>query len=315
MKKTIIAISSVIVILAAGSAWYTYYMTHPSVEYKTENFSFKVPKGFKLLNDDGVGLYDMMFSGPLHSHIYFDDCTYNCTVKAYAEGSEAKAKAFDIGSDLECYADHSTNTQSEPLIQYVAGTDTRFLDVKTSCSSIKAFLSEKAIKNIMETVKYTSDFRITDLPEEYDYPYFTIKTGHKYFAADNEINNDKSLIDIKIRYTEGDDYLNSSYPTVFLSVSESGKTDPPSEMLDKRYEKFKSGSEYFFDPVRGQKELFGIKCEYLCFKQNFGEDGDIIKYEQYGFAKGDKNYLITAEGLIDKDESAISEMLDCITVK
>lgn len=315
MKKIIITLSSILVLAAAGSIGYTYYMTHPSVEYTTENFSFKVPKGFKLLDDDEIGLYDMMFSGPFHSRIYFDDCTYNCTVKAYTESSEDKAKAFDIGSELECYADHTTNSKSEPLIQYVAGTDTRFLDIKTSCSAIKGFLSEKAIKNIMKTVKYTSDFRIADLPEEYDYPYFTIKTGHKYFAADNEINNDKSLIDIKIRYTEGDDYFNSSYPAVFLSVSESGKTDPPSEMLDKRYEKFKSDSEYFFDPVRGQKELFGIKCEYLCFKQNFGEDGDIIKYEQYGFVKGDKNYLITAEGLIGKDESAISEMLDCITIK
>lgn len=314
MKKIIITISSVLVLVAAGSIGYTYYMTHPSVEYTTENFSFKVPKGFKLLDDDGAGLYDMVFSGPFHSRIYFDDCTYNCTVKAYAEGSESKAKAFDIGSDLECYAEHTTNTKSEPLIQYVAGTDTRFLDVKTSCSSIKAFLSEKAIKNIMKTVKYTSDFRLSDLPEEYDYPYFNIKTGHKYFAADTERNND-SLLDILIRYTEGDDYYNTSYPAVFLYVTEAGKTDPPSENFDKRYEKYKSGNEYFFDPVRDQKELFGIKCEYLCFKQKSVEDESIIKYELYGFAKDDKYYLITAEGLIDKDETDIKEMLDGITIK
>ena len=314
MKKIIITISSIVLIAAAGSIGYTYYMTHPSVEYTTENFSFKVPKGFKLLDSES-GICDLIFTGPFHSWIYFDDCTYNCTVKAYTEGSEDKAKAFDIGSGLECYADHTTNSQSEPLIQYVAGTDTRFLDVKTSCSSVKAFLSEKAIKNIMKTVKYTSDFRITDLPEEYDYPYFTIKTGHKYFVSDIERSNSENLLDIRIRYTEGDDYYNSSYPAVFLSVVESGKEASPSENLDKRYEKFKSGSEYFYDPVRDQKELFGIKCEYLGFKQTFGEDEGIIKYEQYGFAKDDKYYLITAEGFMDKDESAISEMLDCITVK
>ena len=316
MKKIIITISSILVLAAAGSIGYTYYMTHPSVEYKTENFSFKVPKGFKLLDDGENGIYDMIFTGPFHSRIYFDDLSENCTVKAYTEGSEDKAKAFDIGSGLECYAEHTTNTKSEPLIQYVAGTDTRFLDVKTSCSSIKAFLSEKAIKNIMKTVKYTSDFRIADLPEEYDYHYFTIKTGHKYFASDNEINNSENLLDIKIRYTEGDDFINTSYPAEFLSVVSSDKAVSPSENLDKRYEKIKNGSEYFFDPVRDQKELFGIKCEYLCTKRkNVEDEDDTIMYEFYAFAKDDKYYLITAEGTIGTDETDIKEMLDGITIK
>ena len=168
----------------------------------------------------------------------------------------------------------------------------------------------------MKTVKYTSDFRIADLPEEYDYPYFTIKTGHKYFASDNEINNSENLLDIKIRYTEGDDFINTSYPAVFLSVVSSDKAVSPSENLDKRYEKIKNGSEYFFDPVRDQKELFGIKCEYLCTKRkNVEDEDDTIMYEFYAFAKDDKYYLITAEGTIGTDETDIKEMLDGITIK
>ena len=62
------------------------------------------------------------------------------------------------------------------------GTDTYFLSADCwSSSSLKANIIKKIIFNVVNTAKYTSDFRIATKPDVYDYEWFSVDTGSKYY--------------------------------------------------------------------------------------------------------------------------------------
>ena len=186
MNKITIIIGAAAAVIAASAVGYTYYMTHPSVECTTDSFSFKIPRGFKVNDNEYIqDTYGPMYKYGFGGDIIITEMDSNQTPRAFSETlgeDDAERKKID-GTPLECY-NIENNTKHEKDNVYLTGTDNHFLIMETDSSFINGFLGDMAMKNIVKTVKYTSDYRLADLPDEYDNEYFHISTGGKYSFSD-----------------------------------------------------------------------------------------------------------------------------------
>lgn len=319
MKKAIIITGAVVAAIAAGSAGYTYYMTHPSVECTTDSFSFKVPKGFKVDDNEYFqDIYGQPYKYGFGGDIAINEMNSNQTPRAYAEsfgGDDAKTEKVD-GTPLECY-NIKDKTKHGKANVYLTGADTCFLVMETDNSFINGFLGNMAMKNILKTVKYTSDFRVSDLPDDYDNEYFHISTGGKYSFRDFERKEEGVLAGQTIRYRESDDKDKGYYPVLAIGVLDSADAENNAEKYDKKYESKINDPERYHSVVRDKQELFGYEAEHSYYVMNNDSEHrlDDIVFESKAFIKDGHTYYVNMTYVKDRDEADIQEMLDCISIK
>ena len=319
MNKITIIIGAAAAVIAASAVGYTYYMTHPSVECTTDSFSFKIPRGFKVNDNEYIqDTYGQMYKYGFGGDIIITEMDSNQTPRAFSETlgeDDAERKKID-GTPLECY-NIENNTKHEKDNVYLTGTDNHFLIMETDSSFINGFLGDMAMKNIVKTVKYTSDFRLSDLPDEYDNEYFHISTGVKYSFSDFERKEEGVLAGQTIRYRESDDKDKDYYPALSIGVLDSADAEKNAENYDKRYESKINDPEHYHSVVRDKQELFGYEAEHVHFEH---DDDDIVPpvtqaYDMKSFIKDGHTYYVNIYYIKDRDEADIQEMLDCITIK
>lgn len=319
MNKAIIISGAAVAVIAASAVGYTYYMTHPSVECTTDSFSFKVPRGFKA--DDNEYIHDIngqMYKYGFGGDIAICELNSNQTLRAYAKAlgvDDAERKRID-GTPLECYNIKYKTKNANPNV-YLTGTDTYFFVMETDNSFINGFLGDMAMKNIVKTVKYTSDFRLSDLPEEYDDEYIHISTGSKYAFKDIEKKADNQLMGQTIRYRESDDIDKGYYPAVTIGVVDSDDAEKLAETYDNGYKSKSDGTGYYSNVVRDKQDIFGYEAEHVHFEHC---DDDKVPpvtkvHDMKSFIKDGHTYYINISYIKDRDEADIQEMLDCITIK
>lgn len=319
MNKAIIISGAAVAVIAASAVGYTYYMTHPSVECTTDNFSFKIPRGFKA--DDNEYIHDIngqMYKYGFGGDIIITEMDSNQTPRAFSESlgeDDAERKKID-GAPLECYniKDKTKNGKSNG---YLTGTDNHFLVMETDSSFINGLLGDMAMKNIVKTVKYTSDYRLSDLPDEYDNEYFHISTGVKYSFSDFERKEEGVLAGQTIRYRESDDKDKDYYPALSIGVLDSADAEKNAENYDKIYESKINDPERYHSVVRDKQDIFGYEAEHVHF-----EDCDDDKvppvtkvHDMKSFIKDGHTYYINISYIKDRDEADIQEMLDSISIK
>lgn len=319
MNKAIIISGAAVAVIAASAVGYTYYMTHPSVECTTDSFSFKVPRGFKL--DDNESIHDIngqMYKYGFGGDIAICELNSNQTLRAYAKAlgvDDAERKRID-GTPLECYNIKYKTKNANPNV-YLTGTDTYFFVMETDSSFINGLLGDMAMKNILKTVKYTSDFRLSDLPEDYDDEYVHISTGSKYAFKDIEDKADNQLMGQTIRYRESDDKNKGYYPAVTIGVVDSDDAEKLAETYDNGYKSRSDGTGYYSNVVRDKQDIFGYEAEHVHFEHDDDYKGTHVTqvYDMKSFIKDGHTYYINIYYIKDRDETDIPEMLDCITIK
>lgn len=319
MNKITIIIGAAAAVIAASAVGYTYYMTHPSVECTTDSFSFKIPRGFKVNDNEYIqDTYGQMYKYGFGGDIIITEMDSNQTPRAFSESlgeDDAERKKID-GTPLECY-NIENNTKHEKDNVYLTGTDNHFLVMETDSSFINGLLGDMAMKNIVKTVKYTSDYRLLDLPDEYDNEYFHISTGVKYSFSDFERKEEGVLAGQTIRYRESDDKDKDYYPALSIGVLDSADADKNAENYDKRYESKINDPEHYHSVVRDKQELFGYEAEHVHFEHidDYKAPPVTQVYDMKSFIKDGHTYYVNMTYIKDRDEADIQEMLDCITIK
>jgi len=319
MKKIIIILSSVIIVLGAVLFGGYFYNTKPSDSLEIRDFSFKVPSGFKCTDigdpDDTNQIMHFECLGEDITIFHFDR---NLTPEAFShfmyphEDKYAKVKKLK-GCPYDCYFYSSEATYEDENgieISCIIGTDTHFLDITCFCSSLKAKIIMPAIKKIAETVNYTSDFRISDKPDVYDYDYLSVNAGSKYICYVPEDKTDKDYIfALDERYAESDNPDKWPYPSLFIKVLGNGSS--PADLADEKYNNVLEEINHNA-LTRDQKELFGFKCEHI-YNENGRKKTRCNDY--YYFSNGKYTYYINVKYTPNADEADIKEMLDGITIK
>ncbi len=319
MNKITIIIGAAVAVIAASAVGYTYYMTHPSVECTTDSFSFKIPRGFKADDNEYIqDTYGQPYKYGFLGGIVITEMDSNQTPRAFAESlgeDDAERKKID-GTPLECY-NIENNTKHEKDNVYLTGTDNHFLVMETGSSFINGFLGDMAMKNIVKTVKYTSDYRLSDLPDEYDNEYFHISTGGKYSFSDFEYEDEGLLAGQTIRLRESDDKDKDYYPVLSIGVNGSADAENNAEKYDKKYESKINDPEHFHSVVRDKQELFGYEAEHVHFEHDDDYKGPPVTqvYDMKSFIKDGHTYYVNMTYIKDRDEADVQEMLDCITIK
>jgi hypothetical protein len=327
MKKILIIIFSVIVLAFASVFGFVYYHSIPSKEYKTEHFSFKVPKSFKFVSNPLLGNNEYLFES-LGAKIYIHDININCTPDATGEylKSFSDDKNIVIEKLTDCsykgyfYSAESNTEGNDKLhMEYILGTNTYFLEISVHCMPSAESRIKSAINRIVKKVEYTSDYRISAKPDVYDFDYISINAGSKYICTDKtkefEGRSVKRELVLTMQFTETDNINILYYPKLNISVVKNPDTTP-AEDADVEYDSVKDIEEK--EPVRDQKELFGINCEHVSFRYNFASDDeekDWINCDKYFFEKDGISYFVSAIYRKGSDEADIKEMLDSITIK
>ncbi|WP_295073224.1 hypothetical protein [Ruminococcus sp.] len=321
MKKIIIILSSVIIVLGAVLFGVYFYNTHPSDKYELDSFSFEVPMGFKKADHKDGYKYTFKCLG---EEIDIECDHLNCKPEAakdlmvyYNDDENVKLEKLK-GYPYEGYFRTSERTikdKKNALISCVLGTDTYYLFLDCTCSPLKAKILKPAIEKIAKTVKYTSDFRLEDKPEIYDYDFFTVSTGAKYACNDvtGELKSD-SFLWVRETYTEADDVEKMYLPMTSIQVFDDGSS--PAERADNLYNQKAEKENSYSVLTRDQKDMFGFKCEHIYYElNNESDDGDVRCLDNYYFSDDKYTYSIYVTYLKDADAADAKEMLDSITIK
>ena len=325
MKKIIIIILSVIVLAAAGIFGFVYCNLIPSKEYKTEHFSFKVPTSFKFIPNT-PGENDYLFES-MGAEIHIYDMNINCTpdiageyLKAFSDEKNTEPeKLTDCPYKGYFYSAESDSEGDNKLhMIYILGTDTYFLEISAYCKPSAEARMKSAIDHIVKKVEYTSDYRISDKPEVYDYDWLSVNTGSKYYLIDKteDMKDSKENVLLRVNelYAQADDIGKMSFPKVSIQVDEGGI--PAAERADKLYASKMELQDKYKILTRDRQEKFGFTCEHIYFEFNLKDgEADPLYSHVYYFDSGKYIYLVSASYRNSSDEDDIKEMLDGITIK
>ena len=324
MKKGIIITGAVIALAGAGFLGYGWYLSEPTETISTENYSFKVPKSFKLEKQDG----DLEFTFKcLGEDIVFTDEHLNYKSELINElfpyRSSENIKQLEKLEDCPYtgyfnLTEEKISGKTKTNLHYMLGTDTYFLSADCDyCSSLKASIIKKIMSNVVKTAEYTSDFRIATKPDVYDYEWFSVDTGAKYYLLDTteefKYLRENGLICVKEFYAEADSVDKMSFPRVSIGVEETN--DSPADRADENYNKKLEKKDKYPVLTREKKNRFGFECERFYF--NYASESSDYKLfsDTYFFKNGDLLYTINAVYGTDEDKADAEEMLDGITIK
>ena len=328
MKKILIIISSIIVLAAASIIGFVYYQIIPSKEYKTEHFSFKVPKSFKETDSpygDGAYLFESS-GGSIHIHDENINCTPNATgefLKSYSSDKNVVLeKLVDYPYNGYFYSAERDSEDGDVLhMEYILGTDTYFLEISAFCKPSSERRVKRAISNIAKKAEYISDYRISDKPDVYDFDYVSINTGSKYICTDRtkdfEGTSNESELIIREQLAETDNISKIFYPYININVKMNSDSSP-AERADSSYNSKKDSAEKHPTVIKDQQEMFGANCEHVYFEYDASlndDEKDWISCDQYYFEKDGMSYCISASYRKGDDDADLKEMLGGITIK
>lgn len=322
MKKFIIILTSVIIVLGAALFGVFFYNTNPSEKYELESFSFKVPNGFKRTDYKEDYMYTFQcFDEDINIESVNLNCTPELLNEFISDTSEEKSVKLEKlkGYPYEGYCFTSEKTDSgekEVTFRYALGTDTHFLFLDCSCSPLKAKIIKPAIEKIAKTAKYTSDFRLADKPDVYDYDLVSVNTGSKYECKEmTSVLKSDGIFCILERYVEADTSEKMLFPYLTINIFDDGSS--PAERADEGYNKKLENEDKYTALTRDQKDMFGFKCEHFRYesKSDTIPDSKPVCRDYYYFSKDKYTYAISVIYHKDSDEADIKEMLDGITIK
>jgi hypothetical protein len=324
MKKGIIIAGAVIALAGAGFLSYGWYLSEPSVTVNTDNYSFKVPKSFKLEEQKS----DLEFTFKcLGEEIIITDEHLNCKPELiselfpyYANEKNRQLEKLEGYPYTGYFSSSEVNSSGKTKnnLYYILGTDTHFLSVDCYyCNSSKSKLIKKAMSNVVKTAEYTSDFRIATKPDVYDYEWFSVDTGSKYYLLDQteelKSSNENCLICVWECYTEADSVDKMAFPRVSIRVEKSN--DSPADRADESYNKKLEKKEKYPVLTRDKKNRFGFECEHF-YSEYASESSDFKTFsDTYFFINGDFLYTINALYDTAEKKADAEEMLDGITIK
>ena len=324
MKKAIIITGAVIALAGAGFLGYGWYLSEPTKTITTENYSFKVPKSFKL--EDQNGDYKLTFKC-LGENIVITDEHLNCKpelidkfIPYYADDENRQLEKLEDYPYTGYFSSSTVNSSGKNItdLTYMLGTDTHFLSADCNyCSSLKAGIIKKIMSNVVKTAEYTSDFRIATKPDVYDYEWFSVDTGSKYYILDSseefKSSHENGLVWVREWYAEADSAEKMASPSVGIQVEKSD--DSPADRADKVYNPKLEKEENYPVLTRDVKNRFGFECEHFFMEYAPKSSDSALYYDLYYFRNGDN--LFTINVFYDKieDKADAEEMLDGITIK
>ena len=326
MKKITVILASVITVLIAAFLGFNFYMTNPTDTYDSTAYSFKVPKSFRLEEQEG----DFRFTFKcLGEDIIITDDYLNCKPELISELITDQYYANEKNSQLEklegypytgyfSSSEVNSSGKTKKNLCYILGTDTHFLSADCCyCNPLKSKLIKKAMSKIAKSAEYTSNFRIATKPDVYDYEWFSVDAGSKYYLLDMteefKSSHENGLLGVREWYAEADSVEKMSFPRVSISVEENN--DSPADRADEHYNKKLEKKEKYPELTREKKNRFGFECERF-YSHYSSESSDFNIYsDTYFFRNGDLLYTINATYEIEEDKAEAEEMLDGITIK
>lgn len=326
MKKLIIILASFIVLIGTACFGLFFYNTHLSVEYRSDNFTFSVPKSFNYNAAKSTEGTSYTFRC-LNELVHIDDLSLNCTPEVaqnfltYHEDEEnvhvepfegAKYKGYFRTSDL------TIRGHKLVCLSYIFGTDTKFFSMDCSCGPMKAKLLRKIMENIAESVVFSSDFSLADKPSKYDFGQVSIDAGSEYIYNDctSELKRHDStgVLWVKGKHTEADDINKVYYPSVAIQINK--LTDSAADLADSEFDDMKAKQDKLAVMTREQRDMFGCTCERAYYEAAAKtEQGDTRCYDQYYYNDDEYIYFVSISYRKNADAADTQKMLDGISIK
>ena len=326
MKKFIIILSSVIILIGSVCFGLLFYNTHLSVEYRSNNFTFSIPKSFNYnsaKSNEGTS-YTFRY---LNELVHIDDLSLNCTPEVaqnfltYHEDEEnvhvepfegAKYKGYFRSSDL------TIRGKKLVCLSYIFGTDTKYFSMDCSCGPLKAKLIRKTMEKIAESVVYSSDFSLADKPSKYDFGQVSIDAGSEFIytdcTSDLKRSDSTGVLGVKGKHTEADDINKVYYPSVTIQVNK--LTYSAAELADNEYDSLIAKQDKYALITREQKDMFGFTCERVYYESaSKNNEGDQRCCDQYYFNDDEYIYFVSITYRKNADASDAEKMLGGITFK
>lgn len=326
MKKFFITLATFIIILAAVCFGCVIYLTAPAETYDSECYSFKVPKSFRLEEQEDDHKFTFNFLG---EDIIITDEHLNCKPELISELFSDSYYADEKNRKLEklegypytgyfSSSEEDSSGKTKTNLNYMLGTDTHFLSADCyHCSSLKSKIIKKAMSKIAKSAEYTSDFRIADKPDVYDCEWFSVDTGSKYYLLDTtedlQSSNENGLIWVREWYAEADSTDKMYSPSIGIKVEKSD--DSPAGRADELYNKKLENKDKYPVLTRDKKNRFGFECEHFYSEYASGSSDSTIFSDIYFFRNDDELYAITATYNTGSDKTDAEEMLGGITIK
>ena len=324
MKKIAVILTSVITVTFAAFLGFNFYTAHQTETFTTDSYSIKVPKSFKLEEQEGDYYFTFKCLG---EDITISDDHLNCKPELiselfpYSADDENKQPEKLEGYPYTCYFSSSevdSSGQSQTDLHYVLGTDTHFLSLDCcNCSSSNAKKIKKLMSKVAKSAEYTSDFRIASKPDVYDYEWLSVDTGSKYYVLDTtedfQASRENGLLCVREYYAEADSVDKMSYPRVSIGIEKNNAS--PADRADEIYNKKLENKDKYSVLTREKKNRFGFECERF-YSEYASKTSDYKLFsDTYFFRNGDLLYTISALCDTDEGKTDIEEMLDGITIK
>ncbi len=325
MKKVII-ILALLIVLIGGICFGGYIVfTHPSHEYKAKDFSFRVPSGFNYESSEDDAKYTFRCLG---EKVTIEDKTLNCTPEAakgflvyYEDEENVKTEPFEAAGLQGHFRTSDLTIRGRKLtcLAYIFGTETKFFSMDCSCSPAKALLIKKAMDNLAESVVFTSDFRLADKPDTYDFDLLSFNAGSKFTLKDEtaEYSKEHTMTDLRATIVQAlaDTDVGTYSPSVTVTVKELDNS--PAEFADAIYNDVQTEQDKYESIVRDQVKLAGCDCEHIKYvKKNDTDDRTaLVCHDQYFLKNGNYVYSFNAVYINSADEALVKEILDNITIK
>ncbi|MBR6967903.1 MAG: hypothetical protein IKH78_05160 [Ruminococcus sp.] len=324
MKKAIIITGAAVALAGAGFLGYGWYLSGQAETIITENYTIKVPKSFKLEKQDGDHEFTFKCLGEdiviTDEHLNYKPELIN---ELFPYRSSEIIKQMEKLEDCPYtgyfnLAEETVSGKTKTNLHYMLGTDTYFLSADCwSCSSLKASIIKKIMSNVVKSAEYTSDFRIASKPDVYDYEWFSVDTGSKYYLLDTtedfQASRENGLLCVKEYYAEADSVDEMSFPRVSIGVEKNN--DSPADRADEIYNKRLKNKDKYSVMTREKKNRFGFECERFYFEYASKSSDYKLFSDAYFFRNGDLLYSISAVCDTDEKKADIEEMLDGITIK
>ena len=166
---------------------------------------------------------------------------------------------------------------------------------------------------------FTSDFRLADKPDTYDFDLLSFNAGSKFTLKDEtaEYSKEHTLTDLRATIVQAlaDTDVGTYSPSVTVTVKELDNS--PAEFADAIYNDVQTEQDKYESIVRDQGKRSGCDCEHIKYvtKNDTDDRTALVCHDQYFLKNGNYVYSFNAVYINSADEALVKEILDNITIK
>ncbi|MBR4627647.1 MAG: hypothetical protein IKO47_08120 [Ruminococcus sp.] len=323
----------------SGSTDYSYSSTSKK-EYKFSDFSFELSEDFSVKDTDekssGATTKYEFSGGSFKTFEVYNYSFSNCTAEVSAQDlydslkneksesvkhSDIELEKLDIpGMSAACvhvdsdYTDKGVKQTESDL--YISTEAHYFIVTLTYEDAGDRAKVKGLLKDIAESVKYTSSDKLPTEQQTFDCDYMTISYAPEWFVRESGGNNKETdTITIKAEYAYATDKEHTYFPNISINVRPEDEENTPELLADKAKEN-KKKSSLAKNVERTTGELLGYKTEVCSFTLDTGSiSGHYIMhfFADNGYVYGIATAVHTSAA--ESNTADVEKFLEGVTIK